>query len=414
LSISFATIRNDLTFSFSFSQDHEVRRSLILKTDHLLSLFDNPRQVIAKRNDKLLDHQRYLAKKLPSDRKGSEDFIILSSQLLEELPRFLGSVSRYFNIIVAHFATAQASYHAALEQRWADFTQQWLTRSPGGTLRDSVESHHTATHQPIAQIMDSLAAGLGIALARESLSPFTSTKKLADGYDSNSTEASVSTHRKTASRLSRPTSSASTTKTTPSPLDGDHRSTTRQSYFSDCATDYTSDRAAQRDSFTTSHRSSATSMSSLPSSNDPVTPPPLVPGHYSAPQLSNDCKRPSSMTANETSGGYDRRSIGLRCEAPLPSVPTLVDSPEHTLTIPLPLPPRRSSVDIQRPSATTRPVLGRSTSSQKPLSDYSVSGYEGMDGEDFLEREGPLYVAEAISASKSTAYRAGYPILSFE
>lgn len=143
-----------------------MRRSLILKTDHLLSLFENPRQVIAKRNDKLLDHHRYLAKKLPSDRKGSEDFLILSTQLLEELPRFLGSVSRYFNIIVAHFAGAQASYHESLQQRWVEYTQQWLTRSPGGTLNDDLESYHATAHQPFVQIMDSLAAGLGIAVAR--------------------------------------------------------------------------------------------------------------------------------------------------------------------------------------------------------------------------------------------------------
>jgi hypothetical protein len=148
------------------SQDQEVRRSLIVKTDHLLSLFDNPRQVIAKRNDKLLDHHRYLSKKLPSDRKGSEDFSILSSQLLEELPRFLGSVSRYFNIIVAHFAGTQAAYHEALQERWTEFSQQWLTVSPGGTSGSDIESHHATTHQPVAQIMESLAAGLGIAVAR--------------------------------------------------------------------------------------------------------------------------------------------------------------------------------------------------------------------------------------------------------
>lgn len=145
-----------------------MRRSLIVKTDHLLSLFDNPRQVIAKRNDKLLDHHRYLQKKLPSDRKGSEDFVILSSQLLEELPRFLGSVSRYFNIIVAHFAGSQAAYHEALQQRWTEFGQQWLVRSPGGTLSEDVAAAHAAAHQPVAQIMESLAAGLGIVVARMS------------------------------------------------------------------------------------------------------------------------------------------------------------------------------------------------------------------------------------------------------
>lgn len=46
----------------------------------------------------------------PSDKRGSETFVTLSAQLLEELPRFLGQVSRYFNIIIAAFASCQASY----------------------------------------------------------------------------------------------------------------------------------------------------------------------------------------------------------------------------------------------------------------------------------------------------------------
>ena len=97
----------------------------------------------------------------------------------------------------------------------------------------------------------------------------------------------------------------------------------------------------------------------------------------------------------------------LRYDAPLPSVPVLQASPA-----------RRPSVDINPPSASklARSAIGRSSVSSG-TGDYSLSVYasgEGIDQDEFFERDGPLYIAEAISASKSTAYRAGYPILSFE
>ena len=138
-----------------------MRKNLIIKTDHLLSLFENPRSVIAKRNDKMLDHSRYLAKKNPADRRGSEEFVCLSTQLLEELPRFLSTVSRYFNIIVGHFATAQANYHRDVKKRWSAFAAEWLHQIPTGEGA-SITSAHSREMQPVAQMMETLATGLGI------------------------------------------------------------------------------------------------------------------------------------------------------------------------------------------------------------------------------------------------------------
>lgn len=120
----------------------------------------------------MLDYHRYIAKKLPSDKRGSEDFLVLSSQLLEELPRFLGSVSRYFNIIVAHFAGAQAAYHEAVQEQWNSFAEQWLEQISGNSY-DDIEASFAAQHQPLAQMIDTLAAGLGLVASRASVLPFT-------------------------------------------------------------------------------------------------------------------------------------------------------------------------------------------------------------------------------------------------
>lgn len=146
-------------------QDEEVRSSLSVMAQHLLSLFDNPMQVISKRSDKALDHARYLAKKQPVDKRGSEEFLLLSAQLSDELPRFLGSVSRYFNIIVSHFASAQAAYHEAVRERWDAYADRWITQIPRGSPR-TVQAAFDAEHQPFAIMMRTLATGLGLSVNR--------------------------------------------------------------------------------------------------------------------------------------------------------------------------------------------------------------------------------------------------------
>ncbi|GAA6059521.1 hypothetical protein JCM10212_006019 [Sporobolomyces blumeae] len=337
--------------------DDEVRRSLILKTDHLLSLFENPRQVIAKRNDKLLDHHRYLAKKLPSDRKGSEDFMILSSQLLEELPRFLGSVSRYFNIIVAHFAGAQAAYNGSVQQRWADFADQWIGRSPGGGLERSVEQLHAAAHQPVAQIMDSLAAGLGIAV----------------------TQSASSGSKRHSSRLSRPSSSSGASSKPTPPL-------------------Y---RRASSSDHRLRHRQSSTSMSSFPSSNDPTTPQ-IFPSAQVGAASPKSTARVSYMSSDSYSP-YDRRSLSLRCDGPLPTVPGSTNGSCQATPL------------ADSPAKLARGLVNSDVSEHRlSTASYPVDAYATVEHEEYSERDGPLYVAEAIASSQSNAFRSGYPILSFE
>lgn len=109
----------------------------------------------------MLEHSRYLAKKLPADRRGSEEFVDLSTRLLEELPRFLGSVSRYYDIIVGHFGGAQEAYHEAVQERWDGFAEQF--EQQGQHYRDSYSSQH----QTSAEMMGRLAAGLGVAITCE-------------------------------------------------------------------------------------------------------------------------------------------------------------------------------------------------------------------------------------------------------
>lgn len=94
---------------------------------------------------------------------------MLSAQLNIELPRFLSSVSRYFNIIISHFAAAQATYHEAVHSAWTGFADHWFVQIPAGQY-GAIESSFANSHSPVAEMMDTLAAGLGVTPARESLS----------------------------------------------------------------------------------------------------------------------------------------------------------------------------------------------------------------------------------------------------
>ncbi|BGP44839.1 hypothetical protein JCM10450v2_000654 [Rhodotorula kratochvilovae] len=393
--------------------DHEVRRSLILKTDHLLSLFESPRQVIAKRNDKMLDHSRYLAKKMPVDRRGSEEFLLLSSQLLEELPRFLGSVSRYFNIIVGHFAGAQAAYHEAVQERWSAFAEQWLMQVDDGDY-DDIEASFTSQHQPLNQMMDTLAAGLGLAVAQSS-SPLSRQR------------SSRLSHMSTAS------SPPSSGHTSSHPVTPEERAAKRQSYIS-TGTDYSSDRR-NRGSLGSTHRSSVTSDSSAPSlrpsstdgsgsSREPITPPPMQPHFPASVKDSLDSPDSPRTVIHEPLSGHDRRSMAVRYDQALPAPPPKrvhrSDGSDHVASS------SASAREVRAPTLrmqepTPRPQsehAGRTAKElrEKYLSTYSVylpaaeESYE--DDEEF--GEGPLYIAEAVNPSRSSAFRSGYPVLSFD
>lgn len=124
--------------------------------------------MIAKRNDKQFDHARYLKRRDPADKKCSEEFQSLTAQLLEELPRFLGSVSRYFNIVVNHFGGAQAAYNEAVQERWDAYADAWLCQIPAGGPSD-IQNSFAQEHMRIDGMMRTLASGLGVSYDRESM-----------------------------------------------------------------------------------------------------------------------------------------------------------------------------------------------------------------------------------------------------
>ncbi|GAA5955900.1 hypothetical protein JCM8115_004358 [Rhodotorula mucilaginosa] len=353
--------------------DEEVRSSLTVKAQHLLSLFDNPIQVISKRSDKALDHARYLAKKQPVDKRGSEEFLLLSAQLSEELPRFLGSVSRYFNIIVSHFASAQAAYHEAVRERWDAYADRWITQIPRGSPR-TVQAAFDAEHQPFAIMMRTLATGLGLSI--------------------NHTSNGIG-----------PASSPRLTVGTPQfehphslPYQSHPR---RESHFSTA-----SERTTDSDHALSSISTPRTSVTSASSHAPNVADAEISLAGKSTPEiglrtpLARGREEGTSSMSTSTLDAPASHGHGVVGGCPVPSTTSdaasLAEFSSH-------LRPQRA--DGRRDAAALR---------SRYLSQYSVvlpseSGSECSD--DSVE---PLYVAEAISTSRSTSYRSGFPILSFD
>ncbi|GAA5980205.1 hypothetical protein JCM10908_001574 [Rhodotorula pacifica] len=356
------------------SLDEEVRSSLSVKAQHLLSLFDNPLQVIAKRSDKALDHARYLAKKQPVDKRGSEEFLLLSAQLSEELPRFLGSVSRYFNIIVSHFASAQAAYHEAVRERWDAYADRWITAIPRGSPR-TVQEAFNSEHQPFALMMRTLATGLGLS------------GDIATGVSAGSSPGSTARTPELEAPRSIPSSG---------PL-------RRESHLSTA-----SERTADSDtplSILSTPRTSITSTGSCSPRLDGAVL--SITGKATPEQGSRTpLARQFPETFQSGSGPVSPKSTAPSASPVWREGPTFQSdhaSSQGMADFASHLRPQRA--DGRRDAAALR---------SRYLSQYSVVLPSEAGSECSDDCIVPLYVAEAINASRSSSFRSGFPILSFD
>ncbi|KAK4055181.1 hypothetical protein OIV83_000461 [Microbotryomycetes sp. JL201] len=399
--------------------DLEIRNSLILKTDHLLSLFDNPARVIAKRNDKQLDHIRYMKRKDPADKRSSEEYQILTAQLLEELPRFLGSVSRYFNIVVNHFGGAQAAYNEAVQERWDAYAEVWLTQIPAGRpdqIQEAFERHHLR----IDEMMRTLANGLGI-----SHTPPTPPKTSAQSSARHSRHSSSgSAQQSSASPVTTPHSVSSPTFASSGTLDSQLPPAAYQASFSNYSLSTSTNGAAARPrprhaprlsvdsdlstSYLSSHRSSTwtTATASTMASSIPEM-----------PSLALDSVKSIENPALSGLGVNQNSSLRRPSYHSKPSI----DSLERRLSFVSEL--ARVAAEGERPAAFWR---RRSSTASGLISAYIDDDFDEDEAEDDEQpTEGrqasrddepgqTLYRAEAMRGTKSDAFRSGYAILSFE
>ncbi|KDE09793.1 hypothetical protein MVLG_00192 [Microbotryum lychnidis-dioicae p1A1 Lamole] len=308
--------------------DHEIRRSLVSKTDHLLSLFENPLQVIKKRNEHKAEHRRYMTRKMPQDQRGSEDFVTLTTQLLEELPRFLASVSKYFNIVVSAFTNVQHIYQDSVRERWEAYADEWLTQIPKGDYA-AIDAAFQDASRDVTQMLASIVKGLKLSVAT-----------------AGTIQRRSQSTRRHQGRDSLYSTSSSSSNTTPvMSARGRFNGAEEANHFED----YSITSSLQRRS---SGHGDNGSMPSSPSTGRPC------------------------LRRHEASSTLRRNKRASEALPPLP-----------------PLPPTSSSL----------------------ISNYfdNVSEDEDPDEQDGDSMHHILYRAEAIASACSSAYRSGYPLLSF-
>jgi hypothetical protein len=344
------------------------RNSESCSTSPLINAF--PSQVISKRNDKKLDHARYLARKLPTDLRSSEEFLVLTAQLLEELPRFLASVSKYFNIIVAHFGGVQAAYHEAVQERWDAYAEHWIVQIPEGSYEE-IENSFVAQSNDVANMLNTLVMGLGITGSRRSPCGLSSLLGLADlgslVFEEPAPSTPPSRSRQQVSRSSQLSTGSNVSTPVPnqrfsSPVPDDAHRSGLPGRLDDCTISRT---------HSSPNRSSVDSDLSVPSFTTATT--------STSASLSSSQHRWSAETP--PTPRYSTDSLSPR-----------LSSPDHRLLAPQLKQSRRSSE-----------------------ASHFISAYleEGEDDDEEEQEMPSLYTAEAMSASRSSAFRSGYPVLSF-
>ncbi|KAI5480812.1 Rho guanyl-nucleotide exchange factor [Pseudohyphozyma bogoriensis] len=402
--------------------DKTLRGSLLVKTEHLLGMFDGatgPRTRIKARNAKANEHSRYVAKRLPADRDGSEDYLNLTTKLLEELPSFLKNVKRYEDIIRKEYADAQTAYTEAVQEFWFKFS-------------DSVES----SGDQMSTMLGPLAVGLQVipVASADSLSKRNSTSSARSARPlSTASSKRYSTDVAPNRRLSMDASAKRSSRHRPTSFASQQPSNNRASIISqEYGRGYSTNRSSLNSESSTAP-SFTISTTTASSGGSPGTPPPPPSttlkhsdkphehdhGHVSAGEPSS----PSSASSGER-GGY-RQSIHSRQQNPLPPVPA-TDSGPHSPVTPSPkTASEHSDVDAEGEDqfeedpgrfARPRPVIGRqrpdSRLDSQLMSTYTTNSVYADAGEGFDYDEGDpprdiLYVAQAMSAARNTTEAAG-------
>ncbi|KAK9765359.1 hypothetical protein K7432_006379 [Basidiobolus ranarum] len=100
--------------------DFSIKSLIIPQIEAFLNLFQKPQSVIRKREQKLLDYDRARSIKSRGDKpdtaleKSVNDYVAINAQLQDELPKFFGLTTQYYNIMVKVIANIQSRFYQEL------------------------------------------------------------------------------------------------------------------------------------------------------------------------------------------------------------------------------------------------------------------------------------------------------------
>lgn len=112
------------------------------RIDSFLKLFSNPSQVIIKRSNKLIDHDRANGIKqkggIPDKalQESADAYVSINAQLVDELPRFLSLTTQYFEFIVEEFAVVQSKFNKLMAGEW----KRYMFKGSHAIVTDNIDS----------------------------------------------------------------------------------------------------------------------------------------------------------------------------------------------------------------------------------------------------------------------------------
>ncbi|KAF9415575.1 hypothetical protein BGZ94_000061 [Podila epigama] len=107
--------------------ENRLKKTVYRSIEQFLKLFSGPLQVMKKREKKLLDYDNVRGMKERGDTidknmlESANAYTAINEQLLDELPKFLGLTTQYFDLIVMEFSKVQVYFYQQVKLRNHEF-----------------------------------------------------------------------------------------------------------------------------------------------------------------------------------------------------------------------------------------------------------------------------------------------------
>ncbi|KAG0203477.1 hypothetical protein BGX31_003367 [Mortierella sp. GBA43] len=124
-------------FSKTVGRELELRlkKTVYKSIENFLKLFAGPLQVMKKREKKLLDYDSVRGMKERGEtvdknmQESADAYVAINEQLLDELPKFLGLTTKYFDLIVMEFSKIQTFFYRQVKGKILEFFAKHINSS---------------------------------------------------------------------------------------------------------------------------------------------------------------------------------------------------------------------------------------------------------------------------------------------
>ncbi|KAF9974857.1 hypothetical protein BGZ73_001672, partial [Actinomortierella ambigua] len=150
--------------------ESQLKRTVYKSIDNFLKLYSGPLQVMKKREKKLLDYDRVREAKDRGDtidkhmEESAAAYTAINAQLIEELPKFMGLMTQYFDRIVMEFGKIQVFFYEKVKTKLLTFyienIDSSLSRLSPGDLNIYLQEQKTRLFDDYEKALRRPAGGL--------------------------------------------------------------------------------------------------------------------------------------------------------------------------------------------------------------------------------------------------------------